>query len=291
MTGWENKNPSRNMDFYYLNGQILPADEARLHVSDLGLLRAYGIFDYFRAIDGRPVFLEDHLDRFERSAGLLGLTIPVPRDELRNLVAELSRLNPHPLLGFKFLLTGGYSADGFGPAENANFAVMAKPFRFMDAPGGLHFMTVAHQRQLFEVKSLDYLMPIFTLHQQREIGADDVLYHHNGLITESSRSNVFIVKDGVVVTPADGMLRGVTRKHVLTLATDAFTAEERDVTLAETLAADEVFTTGSTKRILPVTRIDGRPVGDGRPGPVTQRLSALFLDYEREVLAGVASGG
>ncbi len=276
------------MDYYFLNHQILPADEARLHVSDLGLLRAYGIFDYFRAIEGQPVFLEDHLDRFERSAQLLGLTIPLSREALRNLVDELARLNPHPLLGFKFVLTGGYSPDGFGPAAEPNLVVIPKPFQFKEAPGGLHFMTVAHQRQLFEVKSLDYLMPIFTLRKQAEIGADDVLYHHNGLITESSRSNIFIVKDGVVVTPAEGMLRGITRQHVLRLAAEAFPTEVRAVTLAETLAADEVFTTGSTKRILPVTRIDGQPVGDGKPGSITQKLAALFLDYERERLAAVA---
>lgn len=276
------------MDFYYLNGQILPADEARLHVSDLGLLRAYGIFDYFRAIDGQPVFLEDHLDRFERSAALLGLPVPLTRDELRNLVFELARLNPHPLLGFKFVLTGGYSPDGFAPAAVPNLVVIPKPFRFLDAPGGMHVMTVAHQRQLFEVKSLDYLMPIFALRRQREIGADDVLYHHNGLITELSRSNLFIVKNGTVSTPADGMLLGVTRKHVLALAGAEFPAEVRDVTLAETLSADEVFTTGSTKRIVPVTRIDGQPVGNGKPGPVTQRLTELFLDYERDLLASVA---
>lgn len=276
------------MDFYFLNGKILPADEARLHVSDLGLQRAYGIFDFFRAIDGRPLFLEDHLDRFERSAGLLGLSVPFTRDELRNLVAELTRLNPHPLLGFKFILTGGYSPDGFAPAEVPNLVVIPKPFKFLDAPGGMHVMTVAHQRQLFEVKSLDYLMPIFALRRQREIGADDVLYHHNGLVTELSRSNLFIVKNGVVSTPADGMLLGVTRKHVLALAEAEFPTEVRDVTLAETLAADEAFTTGSTKRVMPVTRIDGRPVGDGKPGPVTQRLLARFLAHERELLATVA---
>ncbi|MCY7350197.1 MAG: aminotransferase class IV [Cytophagaceae bacterium] len=275
------------MDQYYLNGQILPAAEARLHVSDLGLLRAYGIFDYFRAIERQPIFLEDHLDRFERSAALLGLVIPATRDELRNLVYELSRRNPHALLGFKFVLTGGYSTDGFGPAAEPNFIIMPKPFRFLDAPAGLHFMTVGHQRQLFEVKSLDYLMPIYTLRRQREIGADDVLYHHNGLITESSRSNVFIVKDGIVVTPSAGMLLGITRKHVMKIADDRFTVEEREVTLAETCAADEVFTTGSTKRVLPVTRIDGRPVGSGRPGPVTQQLTQMFLEYERELLTNV----
>jgi branched-chain amino acid aminotransferase len=272
------------MATWYLNGQFVSDSQAVLPVSDLGLLRAFGIFDFFKALDGQPVFLEDHLDRFERSARLMGLPMPASREALRDLIHELIRLNPHPLLGLKLVLTGGLSPDGYAPAEVPNFFVIAKPFQFMDAPNGLTFMTVPHQRQLSEVKSLDYLLPIYLLRRQREVGADDVLYHHEGLITESSRSNVFIVKDETLITPARGMLRGVTRKHILQFAAEDFAVEERDVTLEETLHADEVFTTGSSKRIVAVTRIDDRSIGDGRPGPVTQQLTARFLEYERALV-------
>lgn len=267
--------------FFYLNGQIVPEAQAQIHITDLGLLRAYGIFDFFRAVDGHAVFMEDHLDRFERSANLMGLTIPVSRQHLRDTVAELIRLNNLPLLGIKMVLTGGYSPDGYAPAPEANLMMIAKPFKFMDAPNGLKFMTVHHQRQLSEVKSLDYLLPIYLLRQQRAVQADDVLYHFNGNVTESSRSNVFIVKNETIITPDAGMLRGITRKHILDFAKAHFAVEERSVTLDEVLKADEVFTTGSSKKIVAVTRIDEQLVGDGRPGSVTQHLLSLFGKYEQ----------
>ncbi len=267
---------------FFLNGEFVPEEQAQLNITDLGLLRAYGIFDFFRCVDGKPIFQEDHLDRFERSATLMGLSIPASRERLREIIAELIRLNPHPLLGLKLVLTGGYSPDGFAPAEQPNFFVIAKPFEFKDPEKGLHFMSVEHQRQLAEVKSLDYLLPIYLLRKQREMGADDVLYYENGLITESSRSNVFIVKGNTLITPAEGMLRGITRKHILHFAQQELRVEEREVTLEETLQADEVFTTGSTKRIVPVTKIDNRPIGSGQPGPVTRQLYERFLTYEKE---------
>ena len=93
-------------EFIYLNGEILPAEKAQLHVSDLGLLRGYGIFDFFRSIDGQPVFMEDHLDRFENSAKLMGLPIPESRDKLREIIYEIIRLNPQKLLGVKMIMTG-----------------------------------------------------------------------------------------------------------------------------------------------------------------------------------------
>lgn len=267
--------------YFYLNGQILPDTQAQIHITDLGLLRAYGIFDFFRAVEGHPLFMEDHLDRFERSAALMGLSIPASRQHLRDTIAELIRLNNLPLLGIKMVLTGGYSPDGYAPAPEANLMMIAKPFKFMDAPNGLKFMSVHHQRQLSEVKSLDYLMPIYLLRQQRAVGADDVLYHFNGTVTESSRSNVFIIKNDTITTPDSGMLRGITRKHILAFAQQHFAVEERTVSFDELMAADEVFTTGSSKKIVAVTRIDDHLVGNGRPGKVTQKLLSLFEEYEQ----------
>ncbi|MFN8356684.1 MAG: aminotransferase class IV [Spirosomataceae bacterium] len=266
--------------FFYLNGEIVPEAQAQIGITDLGLLRGYGIFDFFRAVDGQPIFMEDHLDRFENSARLLGLSIPQTRDHIRAIIHELIHLNQQPLLGIKMVLTGGYSPDGYAPAEQANLMMIAKPFKFMEAPNGLKFMTVNHQRQLAEVKSLDYLMPVYLLRKQKEVGANDVLYHFNGLVTESSRSNVFLVKDETVITPASGMLKGITRKHILAYAGEHFAVEERDVSLQEVMEADEIFTTGSSKKIVAVTRIDDHVVGDGKMGKVTQKLLELFQEHE-----------
>ncbi|MBC7409731.1 MAG: aminotransferase class IV [Arcicella sp.] len=269
-------------EFIYLNGEILPAEKAQLHVSDLGLLRGYGIFDFFRSIDGQPVFMEDHLDRFENSARLMGLPIPESRDKLREIIYEIIRLNPQKLLGVKMIMTGGYSEDGYTPSSKSNLVVIGKPFEFKPADVGMKLMTLEYRREIPEIKTLNYIVPIRAIQQMKAVEADDVLYYKDGKISESSRSNIFIIKDKKVITPVDGALFGVTRKHILNFAKNHFEVEERDVTTQEFWEADEVFTTGSTKRIIAITQVDNQVFSDGKVGTITKKLQALFLEEERK---------
>ena len=266
----------------YLNGEILPAEKAQLHVSDLGLLRGYGIFDFFRAIDGQAVFIEDHLDRFENSAKLMGLPIPASRQKLREIIHEIIRLNPHRLLGVKMIMTGGYSEDGYTPSPVSNLVVMGKPFEFKPADVGLKLMSMEYRREIPEIKTLNYIVPIRALQQMKAAGADDVLYHQNGKISESSRSNIFIVKNEKIITPLDGALFGVTRKHILNFAKNHFEVEERDVSVQEYFEADEVFTTGSTKRITAIVKTDNQLFSDGKVGIITEKLQNLLLEEEKK---------
>jgi D-alanine transaminase/branched-chain amino acid aminotransferase len=268
-------------EFIYLNGEILPAEKAQLHVSDLGLVRGYGIFDFFRAIDGQPIFIEDHLDRFENSARLMGLPIPESRERLRGIILEIIRLNPQELLGVKMIMTGGYSEDGYTPAEKSNLIVTGKPFVFKPADIGMKLMSMEYRREIPEIKTLNYIVPIRALKEMKARGADDVLYHRDGKISESSRSNIFIVKDEKIITPLDGALFGVTRKHILNFAKNYFTVEERDVTVQEFWEADEVFTTGSTKRIVAITKTDNQMFSEGKVGRITKKLQELFLEEEK----------
>jgi branched-chain amino acid aminotransferase len=267
-------------EFNYFNGEILPAEETKIHVSDLAFLRGYGIFDFLRAIDSKPIFLEDHLDRFENAAEMMGLEIPESRDKLREIIAEIIRLNPHKLLGVKIILTGGYSPDGFHPAEKANLLVTAKPFVFHDMAATQKLMSYEYQRQIPEVKTLSYIPPIKMIPQLKAAQADDFLYHLNGLISESSRSNVFIVKDEKVITAKTGVLPGITRKHVIKACAGIFEVEERDVALSEALASDEVFITASNQRIMPITQIDTTVINQGKIGTATKKLQELFLEQE-----------
>ena len=113
-------------------------------------------------------------------------------------------------------------------------------------------------------------------------GADDVLYHQNGKISESSRSNIFIIKNGKIITPLDGALFGVTRKHILNFAKNHFAVEERDVSTKEYFEADEVFTTGSTKRITAIVKTDNQLFSDGKVGIITEKLQNLLLEEEKK---------
>ncbi|AUD01007.1 aminotransferase class IV [Spirosoma pollinicola] len=269
------------MDAYaYLNGEFLPLAETRLQVTDLAFLRGYGIFDFLRVVKGHPIFVDDHLDRFEQAAKVMGLQMPESRECLQQLIAELIQLNPHELLGLKMILTGGYSADGFTPAEQPNLLAWASPFSFPDAALGVSLMSYEYHREIPGVKTLSYLPPIQMLPQLKRQATDDYLYYWNGLISESSRSNVFIVKNQTVSTAATGILPGITRKHVLSVCQGIFAVEERAIQLAEVFAADEVFITSSNQRIMPVRQIDQHVLPQPYPGPVTRKLQALFLERE-----------
>ncbi len=265
----------------FINNEYLPENEASIHISDLGLLRGYGIFDFFRAINGKVLFLEDHLDRFHFSATQFQLEIPHTREQLKTIIQEIIKQNNVPLLGIKLVLTGGYSADGYTPTT-PSFLIIAKPFSFMNKPEGMHLMSLEYLRELPEIKSLNYMVPIFHRKTMLAIGADDYLYHKNGLVSELSRSNVFIVKNEKLITPSKGILHGVTRKHILKIAHKNWEVEERDMSLEETLAADEIFTTGSTKKVMAITNIDKKRIGDGQKGPITAKLEVLFAKYESE---------
>lgn len=273
--------------YHCVNGQITPAEQAVLHISDLAILRGYGIFDFFLVKSGQPLFFEDYLDRFIRSASLLNLDMPLGREALHNAVLELIRANGLPEASIRLVLTGGYSDDGYTPSE-ANLLIMEHPFAQAKAElygRGLHLFLHDYQREVPEVKSINYLTGIRLLPYQKEKGADDVLYHDKGWIRESARSNfLMLTQDDVLVTPAKHILMGVTRKKVLEVAAGLLKIEERDIHLQELEQAKEAYLSSTTKGVMPVTMIDGQPVADGRPGPWAKRLQEAFVRVTQNYL-------
>ncbi len=265
-------------EFVYLNGNIIDSQNAHLHVTDLALLRGYGVFDFFRAIEGKPIFMEEHLDRFEASTQKMNLLLPYSRDHIRDNILEIVKLNPHKLLGIKLICTGGYSVDGYSPTT-PNLIMLGKPFAMQPTEKRLKLMTVKHIRELAEVKTLNYIVPIYHLPQMRAVQADDVLYHYNGYISESSRSNVFIVKGDKIITPKSHILRGITRSNILQTAKLHFDVEERNIRLKEVWEADEVFISGSTKRVTSVEYVDNQQFKSRK---TTDKLLELLLKKEKE---------
>ncbi|MBK8609424.1 MAG: aminotransferase class IV family protein [Chitinophagaceae bacterium] len=271
----------------YLNNRFLENENALLHVSDLSMQRGYAIFDFFRTVNGIPLFLPDHLDRFFASAGAMYLPVKQSREELASIIIELIKRTPIPEAGIRMMLTGGYSADHFQPAE-PNLLITCNPIRMFDRSDfekGFSIITYEHQRNLPHIKSINYQMGVWLLPELKKQQADEVLYYNNNIITEFPRSNIFIVTpQNKLVTPKRNMLMGVTRKHVLTLAADILPAEERDISLDELLQSREVMLTSTTKRIVPVLKINNRHIGDGKPGKITTIL------YEKLIAAEAALG-
>ncbi len=262
----------------WVNDSFIPSDEANVNIADLAVQRGYGIFDFFKTIDGKPVFLEDHLDRLFRSAVLMRLELKQSRDEVRNKIIRLIESNGLNDSGIKVILTGGFSPDGFNIAE-PNLIISQQGFQIPRtmSENGISILTHEYQRQFSNAKTLDYLQAIWLQPILKEKKADDVLYYSDGLIRECPRANIFIVtKDQKVLTPESGMLKGVTRKQVLDISGTRYLTEARDVSLDELRNAKEVFITSTTKNILPVVQVDGQLVGDGKPGEVSRTLAKEY---------------
>lgn len=269
----------------FLNDRFFEDQEAQLPISDLSIQRGYAAFDFFRTEEGHPLFLADHLSRFYASAESLGLKVKQTQDELKSIIAELIRRCRYPESGVRLMLSGGYSPDGFHVAE-PNLLLSCKSLRtanLEDFERGIKIISYAHQRELPHIKSINYQMAVWLQPKLREMNVDDVLYHHNGLITEFPRANIFMVSaKKVLLTPAKNMLEGITRKKILALAEGQMAVEVRDVELSELEQASEIFLTSTTKKLMPVVQVNGKMIGDGKPGPVTRRLYGLFLKCTQE---------
>lgn len=273
--------------YFFINDRFIADDEATLHISDLSIQRGYGIFDFFKTVQGKPIFLEDHLDRFFNSAEKMHLHIKQSPEELKTILTDLIAKNNIPDSGIKLTVTGGYSTDGFTQPAAPNLIITQHPFTIpmQFNPAGISIITYDYQRQLSDLKTIDYSMAIWLQPLIKQQGADDVVYHHDGLLKETPRANFFIVtSDQEVFTAKNKVLKGVIRKNILNLQNSGFKITERDFTLEELKNASEAFITSTTKHILPVLTIDGKPVGDGKAGPVSQKLSGLLLNKVKDHL-------
>jgi D-alanine transaminase/branched-chain amino acid aminotransferase len=265
-----------------LNDQLLDLDQAYVHVSDLALLRAYGIFDFFRLVDFKPLFFGDHIERFFNSADRLRLTCPVEKKRLRSMILEIIETNRLANSGIRMVLTGGESPNGY-TIGNPTLLVLNEPINPLPEDHfsrGIKLISCEYLRDIPEVKTINYLMGIYKLPEIQERGATDLLYHWNGKISELTRSNFFIVDEkGRIATAGDGILKGINRKHVLGLARKHFEVEERELYMDELKNAREAFITGTTKKIMSVVQIDDLKIGNGKPGEVTVKLQGLYSDY------------
>lgn len=271
----------------FLNDQFVPAEKAMLHISDLSIQRGYGVFDFFRVRDNVLLYVEDHIDRFLRSADLLHLTSPYSKDLLLVILHDLVEKNTIPDAGIKMILTGGYSPDGYEPT-NGNFIIQQSPLVFEDSgvPKSVRIITHPFVRDLSEAKTINYSMGIWLQKKVKEQKADDVLYHLNDEVTEFPRCNFFMVtKDNVVITPQKNALRGVTRKKILEGNQTTYRVEEGTISLHDLQNAKEAFLTSSTKRIQAVVSVDGALIGDGKPGKITTDLLNMLLEIEKHYVA------
>ncbi len=268
-------------EFCFAKNEIIPAQDATIHPMDIGLIRGFGIFDFFRTSNYSPLFLSDYLDRFIRSANKTNLQLNFSKNELEEIIHTLIKKNKLKAGGIRMILSGGVSENHFSP-ENGSLFIFCEELDF-PSPNkyteGVKLLATEHVRAIADVKTTNYAYPVWHSANWKQEGAEDVLYHMGGYISESSRSNVFMVKDGKIATPDKHVLHGITRKRVLEL--DSSIAI-RPISLDEILKADEVFITSTTKKILPVSKIDNTTIGEGKTGKVTKSLMDAFHEMEQK---------
>ena len=162
------------------------------------------------------------------------------------------------------------------------FYILAEEYVSLPAvlyTSGASLITHEHQRFLPEYKTINYITAVQLQKERKEKGAIEILFVSNGLVLEAATSNIFIVKDGVVITPKNNVLMGITRRVTIELAQKIYKVVERDVTTLELFSADEVFITASYKEIVPIVSVDSKVISDGKVGKVTQSLMKLFKEY------------
>lgn len=268
----------------YLNGRFVPLEQAMVPIDDRGYQFADGIYEVIRVYGGRPFLMERHLDRLERSAAEIELPRP-PREELEAAAAELLRRNGLSDAAIYIQITRGAIARQHLPPAGLRpqLVMTARP---VPAPGpeqrrrGIAVITLPDDRWLHcNVKSVGLLPNVLGKLKASRAGCADAIYVRDGVVTESTSSNVCAVFDGELWThPANHLiLHGITRGAVLELARAAGIRVREEAFRAERLGeAEELVLTSTILEVMPITQVDGRPVGSGVPGPVARRLQEAF---------------
>lgn len=280
----------------YIDGKFYSQGNAKISVFDHGLLYGDGIFEGIRFYNGRVFRLEEHLDRLWDSARSICLEIPMSKREMTEALLETIRQNDLRDGYIRQIVTRGVGNLGLNPAqcERPSVIIIATTIALYPESlyqKGLTVVTCATRRTNAAalnpaVKSLNYLNNVMARIEATLAGADEALMLNDaGNVAECTADNVFIIKHGHVFTPpiTAGALRGITRSVVFEIAAElGIKITETDITRHDVFIADECFLTGTAAEVIPVIKADGRPIGTGKPGPISARMIARFRELTRE---------
>jgi branched-chain amino acid aminotransferase len=269
-----------NNALWYIGGRWMHPHEATISINDVAVLRGYSAFESLRTYDRRPFHLQEHLERLYRSAQLLELDLPYSRAFIADTISQIIARNPYQHASLRILVTGD---DGVLPSGQPLLAILISPLGERDMQRfarGIKVVTTRLGRATPEAKSSNYIAAIRSLKNARSRDAEDALFvNEQDQILEGTRSNFFVFRGNTLITPNSGILLGVTRNVVLSLAREdhRFAIEERAISLDELPQVDEAFITSSSKEITPVIQVDDLPIGSGKPGPGTHELEQRFI--------------
>lgn len=278
----------------YLNGQFMRREDAKVSALDRGCLFGDGVYEVIPVYSRNPFRLDEHLSRLEASLAAIGLDNPYPRAEWAGLVREAIRLQDFDDQSVYLHVTRGDAGErdfpfpqGIAPTVLINPTALVTPPAALKA-AGVKAISHADFRWLrCDVKSLNLLPTVLLREAARRAGCAECVMFRDGFLSEGAASNIFVVRDGVLACPPKSnlMLPGITYDLVIELArAHGVPLEVRPVSEAEVRAADELWMTSSTREVLAIVQLDGQAVGDGRVGPMAQRLDALYQDFKNQVM-------
>jgi D-alanine transaminase len=279
----------------YLNGQFMPLEEARIPVLDRGFIFGDGVYEVIPVYSRRAFRLPEHLKRLQHSLDGIRLQNPHSNEEWGELIEELVSRNESEDQYLYLHITRGVAKRDHAfpnPPVPATVFMMSSPFPPPPTEllaGGISVVTAQDNRWLrCDIKSIALLPNVLLRQKAVDAGcAETLLIRDEGFMTEGAASNIFVVKNGTLLAPPKDnlMLPGITYDVILELAAaNNIPHEVRRISREEVFAADELLLTSSTKEVLPITRLDGKPVGNGKPGPMFARLHALYQDFKLNVM-------
>lgn len=271
----------------YLNGNYVPLENACVSVMDRGFLFGDGVYEVIPAYGGHPFRLTEHLNRLENSLKAIHMLPPLSHDEWRSILDRLLAQLPGQDQQIYLQVTrGAYEKRLHAIPHKVNPTVLAITSALAErnpgiATDGVSAITIEDIRwHQCDIKAITLLANILGQQQAQDQDADHAILIRDGKAMEGASSNLFMVKEGLIITPPNGhdLLPGITRDLVMELAQNAGLAHAQATIEAQDLdTADEIWLTSSTREVMPVTRLNGNPVGNGAPGPIWQQINQLYI--------------
>jgi D-alanine transaminase len=277
----------------FLNGKFLPLEEARVPVLDRGFIFGDGVYELIPVYSRAPFRMDEHLARLEKSLAAVRIKNPYARDKWREILLALIAKQPWNDQGVYLQVTRGVARrDHAFPAgvEPTVFAMcnpLVNPPRELVDKGAAAVSAVDYRWHRCDIKSISLIGNCLLRQVSADAGAVETILFRDGRLTEASASNVFVAKNGVLLSPPKSnlILPGITYDVVVEIAQAVnIPLEFRDVTEAEVRAADEVWVTSSSKEILAIVTLDGKPVGDGKPGPLFRKAWQGYQEFKSKVM-------
>jgi D-alanine transaminase len=281
------------MSKVFLNGKLLPVEDAKVSVLDRGFIFGDGVYELIPVYSRVPFRLEEHLARLERSLGEVKIRNPYSRAQWRSHIHGLVEAQPFEDQGIYFQVTRGAAKRDHAFPKNVEPTVFMMANPLVNPPqaqverGGSAVSAPDNRWLRCDIKSISLIGNVLLRQLSAEVDAAETILFRGGQLTEASASNVFIVRQGVIYSPPKSnlILPGITYDVITELArADRLPIEFKSIAEDEVRSADEIWVTSSSKEVFPIVSLDGRQVGDGRPGPVFRRMYQLYQEFKQKVM-------